>query len=225
MTREELAAELEQDTAAGRGSSPLGDAVADRRDERASDGDGDAQPAEESVPVDGVEAGGESEAESSSSGAESGDGSAVEAGSPPTYEDPAAIAAQRDEYLEALQRLKAEFENFRKRTERQWREMMDRAAEHLVSDLLPVLDACDAAIGHGVTEVEPIRAALLDVLSKAGLERMEPVGEVFDPEMHEAVQHEESDDHEGPPEVVEVMRHGYRWRGRVLRPALVVVRG
>ncbi|GIU84687.1 MAG: hypothetical protein KatS3mg008_1462 [Acidimicrobiales bacterium] len=204
MTREELAAEVGQDTVAA-GGSPVGDTAPDHGDARVVQGDGESgaesHDAEPSAKVDRVEAGGESEA------------------------DPATIAAQRDEYLEALQRLKAEFENFRKRTERQWREMMDRAAEHLVADLLPVLDACDAAIGHGVAEVEPIRAALLDVLSKAGLERMEPAGEVFDPEMHEAVQHEESDDHEGPPEVVEVMRHGYRWRGRVLRPALVVVRG
>jgi molecular chaperone GrpE len=133
------------------------------------------------------------------------------------------LAAERDEYLEALQRVKAEFDNYRKRTEKQRTEMVERATGQLVEQLLPVLDACDAAVSHGATEVEPIQNALLDILGREGLDPMPGVGEPFDPNLHEAVMHEPGDDDR--PTVAEEMRRGYLWKGRVLRPAMVKVRG
>jgi molecular chaperone GrpE len=138
------------------------------------------------------------------------------------------LARQRDEYLNALQHLQAEFENYRKRVERQNREVVDNAATALVKKLLPVLDTADLALAHGGGEdVQQVASALFDVLSKEGLERVLPEGQPFDPEMHDAVAHEPAagDGAPGRPEVSEVLRAGYRWKGRVLRPAMVKVRG
>ncbi|MEJ5254635.1 MAG: nucleotide exchange factor GrpE [Acidimicrobiales bacterium] len=132
------------------------------------------------------------------------------------------LAAERDEYLEALQRVKAEFDNFKRRTSKERVELIDRANAQLAQKLLPVLDACEAAIGHGAEGIEPIYKKLLDTLEKEGLERMEPVGGPFDPNLHEAVLHEPGDG--GEPVVVESMRTGYLWKGQVLRPAMVKVR-
>ncbi|WP_334142493.1 nucleotide exchange factor GrpE [Rhabdothermincola sp.] len=132
------------------------------------------------------------------------------------------LAAERDEYLEALQRVKAEFDNFKRRTSKERVELIDRANAQLVDKLLPVLDACEAALGHGAESVEPIYKSLLDILEKEGLERMEPVDHPFDPNLHEAVLHEPGDG--GEPVVVESMRTGYLWKGQVLRPAMVKVR-
>lgn len=132
------------------------------------------------------------------------------------------LAAERDEYLDALRRVKAEFDNFKKRTEKERLQTVDRAAEAIVRDLLPVVEACDAAVAHGDEGAIAIRALLFEVLGKGGLEKMEPVGKPFDPMLHEAVLQEVGD---GPSdEVVEVMRPGYTWRGRVLQPAMVKVR-
>ncbi len=133
------------------------------------------------------------------------------------------LAAERDEYLEALQRVQAEFDNFKKRTARERSELTERAYAQLADRLLPVVDACEAAISHGASDVEPIYKALVDVLEKAGLQRMDPAGEPFDPTLHEAVMHEPGDGHE--PIVSEILRTGYSWKGQVLRPAMVKVRG
>ena len=130
---------------------------------------------------------------------------------------------ERDEYRDALQRVKAEFDNFRKRTAKEAGETRDRAAENLVRQLLPVLDACDAAVLHDATDVGPISKMLLETLAKEGLEPMIPEGQPFDPELHEAVMHEPGDG--GESVVTESLRTGYLWKGRVLRPAMVKVRG
>ncbi len=136
--------------------------------------------------------------------------------------DPAA-AAERDEYREALQRLKAEFDNFRKRTAKETVETRQRASEALVIELLPVLDACDAAVVHDATDVGPISKMLLETLEKQGLEPMVVEGQTFDPLLHEAVLHEPGDG--GEAVVIESLRTGYLWKGRVLRPAMVKVKG
>lgn len=133
------------------------------------------------------------------------------------------VAAERDEYLEALRRVKAEFDNYKKRTDKERVQMIDRANETLVADLLPVLDACDAAVAHGAEGVAQIRSLLSEVLGKGGLELMNPEGEPFDPTLHEAVLHEDGED--GTETVAESLRAGYTWRGRVIRPAMVKVRG
>jgi molecular chaperone GrpE len=139
-------------------------------------------------------------------------------------DDPArAAAAERDEYRDALQRLKAEFDNYRKRTAKAEAETRERASEALVVSLLPVLDACDAAVVHDADDVGPISKMLLETLAKQGLEPMVVEGQPFDPVLHEAVLHEPGDSDE--PIVVESMRTGYLWKGRVLRPAMVKVKG
>ena len=105
------------------------------------------------------------------------------------------------------------------------RENLERAHEGLVEKLLPVLDTMDLAIAHGGGEdVKQLGGALNDTLSKQGLERIDPIDEPFDPTLHDAVAHEPADD-DGGPRVAEVMRAGYRWKGRVLRPAMVKVKG
>lgn len=133
--------------------------------------------------------------------------------------------AERDEYLDLARRTQAEFENYRKRVANQQADDVARATAGLVEQLLPVLDACDGAIAHGAGEVEPIYAALLQTLEKQGLERIDPAGEAFDPTRHEAVMHEPADDGDEGTLVTAVMRAGYAWKGRVVRPAMVKVRG
>lgn len=142
--------------------------------------------------------------------------------------DPVARAEiERDVHLLDLQRVSAEFANFRKQTERRNAEVASRARGDLAERLLPVLDACDLALGHGTEDVAPIHAALVNALAPMGLEILDPVGEPFDPTRHEAVLHEPAgeDDAGGTQVVVEVLRRGYVWSGRVLRPAMVKVRG
>ncbi len=130
--------------------------------------------------------------------------------------------AERDEYLDMLRRLQAEFENYRRRVEAQREEQRAQAAADLVRELLPVLDACDAAVAAGHGDVEPVRAQLLGTLEKHGLSTVAEAGVSFDPHVHEAVLHEEGD---GEPVVAEVLRTGYLWNDRVVRAAMVKVRG
>jgi molecular chaperone GrpE len=134
-------------------------------------------------------------------------------------------ANERDEFLEALRRTQADFENYRKRVMKQQAEDVARAAESLVEKLLPVLDACDGAVRHGAVEVEPIFAALLGILEKEGLGRIDPLGDAFDPNVHDAVMHEPAVDGDDATVVSDVMRPGYSWKGRIVRPAMVKVRG
>ena len=140
------------------------------------------------------------------------------------------LERERDEYLGTLQRLQADFENYRKRVARQADDAATRAAGDLVGKLLPVLDAFDLAVAHftqadsdeGVALAQA-RALTLDTLAKEGLERIDEVGVVFDPTVHDAVAHDQGD---GESQVVEeVLRAGYRWKGAVLRPAMVRVKG
>jgi molecular chaperone GrpE len=133
------------------------------------------------------------------------------------------LAAERDEYLDALRRVKAEFDNFKKRTSKERIELTTRANASLVDKLLPVLDACEAAISHGAADVDPIYKTMLDVLEKEGLERM-PTDEVMcDPNLHDAVMHEPGEGAESV--VVDTFRTGYLWKGQVIRPAMVKVQG
>jgi len=138
-------------------------------------------------------------------------------------EDISALAAERDQFKDIALRLQADFENYRKRVTSQSAEEAYRATARLVDELLPVLDACEAAFAHGGEGVEPIWSALIGTLQKQGLEAMDLHGQPFDPAEADAVMHEEGD--AGEPIVAEVMRTGYRWKGRVLRPAMVKVKG
>ena len=133
------------------------------------------------------------------------------------------VVGERDQYLALAQSKQAEFENYKKRMMARQADEVARAAEVLVDKLLPVLDACESAIDHGHRDVEPVFAALLGTLEKEGLTRIHPSsGEAFDPTVHEAVVHEPGD---GDTVVSQVLRTGYAWKGRLLRPAMVKVRG
>jgi len=130
---------------------------------------------------------------------------------------------ERDEFRDHLLRLQADFDNYRKRVQKELGEAGDKALGRFVEELLPVLDAVDAARAHGGTDVEPVAGLLVDLLDKQGLERVGAEGDVFDPTLHDAVLHEEGDD--DVQTVDQVLRAGWRWRGRVLRPAMVKVVG
>ena len=140
----------------------------------------------------------------------------------------ARVTAERDEYLAHLQRTQAEFDNYRKRMLRDQTLHLERATANLIEQLLPVLDSFELALGSAGTDVERFRKGVelvygefLGALEKAGLERIEALGKPFDPEEHEAVMHVEDDG--GAPGVRDVVRSGYRFKGRVLRPAMVKV--
>ncbi len=142
------------------------------------------------------------------------------------------LANERDEYLHALQRTQADFENYRKRIARQQQEQTARAAADLVAKLLPVLDTLDLAQAHqgeagadseDAKALNASRTMLLDLLAKEGLERVDDAEVPFDPSVHDAVARAEGES--GEVVVDEVLRSGYRWKGQVLRPAMVRVRG
>ena len=123
--------------------------------------------------------------------------------------------------------MQAEFENYRKRSVAQLIDETDRNAGRIVESLLPALDAGEAAINHGVVGVEPIFNSLLMALQKQGLEVLNLVDTVFDPSVADAVLHEPAgaDELIGETRVVEVLRTGYLWKTRVLRAAMVKVKG
>ncbi len=192
---------------------------------------GGAEPVDEVEPVDGADPDDDEvvEAEPEASSDDDGDDEVVEDEDTPEALEAdlfavlaTELAAERDDYLDQLRRLQADFENYRKRVLKQQEATAERATEGLVADLLPVLDACDAAAQHGDDAAGPIAKALAEVLEKQGLVKLAPEGETFDPNHHEAVAHEPGD---GESVVTEVLRPGYVWKGRVLRPAMVRVRG
>ncbi len=139
-----------------------------------------------------------------------------------------ALAKERDEYLDALQRLKAEFDNYRKRVARDQQELAARAHERLVRELVPVLDdlerALEAAAEHEEAKLEEgvrlVHRALADALAKEGLAEIETDGK-FDPHSQEALLSQPSDEEEGT--VIQVLQKGYKLGDRVLRPARVVI--
>ena len=137
---------------------------------------------------------------------------------------PPAACSQCAEYLESLTRLKAEFVNYRRRASEQQAQAGARGAADLAARLLPVLDASEAGAAHDTDLVGPLHSALTDALTEGGLEVISPAGEPFDPQYHEAVVHE-TGEAPGPQIVTDVLRTGYAWGGRVLRPAVVGVRG
>jgi molecular chaperone GrpE len=140
--------------------------------------------------------------------------------------DVEALVAERDQLKALAVRLQADFENFRKRATAQHSADIDRATGRLAEALLPVLDACEAAFSHGVEGVEPIWSALIGALQRQGLEALDLQDQPFDPAVAEAVLHEPADNGDGDqPVVVETLRTGYRWKDKVLRAAMVKVKG
>ena len=142
-------------------------------------------------------------------------------------DDAATLTAERDSYKDIALRLQADFDNYRKRVGTQLADEVQRATGRIAEALLPVLDACEAAFLQHPAEVEPIFNSLLGELRKLGLEAMNLHEKPFDPALAEAVAHEAAveGNSEGGPIVSEVLRSGYTWNGRVLRPAVVKVSG
>jgi molecular chaperone GrpE len=140
-----------------------------------------------------------------------------------------ALERERDEYLDSLQRLKAEFDNYRKRAAREQESLATRASESLLKELLPILDDLERALAVAEQQEEAeleegvrlVHRALLEVMRKHGLELIETDG-AFDPHVHEALLAQPAEGAE-PGSVVQVLQKGYRLGDRVLRPARVVV--
>ena len=154
------------------------------------------------------------------------DAIAVEEAEAAVEHDVDALLTERDSFREIAQRLQADFENYRKRVATQTSDDIDRATGRIAESLLPVLDACEAAFVAHPAEIEPLFNLLLTELKKQGLEALDLSGKTFDPAKADAVIHEEGEgDGIGNPVVSDVLRTGYTWKGRVLRPAMVKVRG
>ena len=140
----------------------------------------------------------------------------------------AAVTRERDEYLAALQRLKAEFDNYRKRVAREEQQVVVRASERIVKQLLPMADdlerAVEAAVEHGETKVADgvrlVHRSMVDLLAREGLVEVDTSGR-FDPHTQEALLTQSSDEPEGT--VIQVIQKGFRLGDHVLRPARVVV--
>ncbi|HUZ81190.1 MAG TPA: nucleotide exchange factor GrpE [Gaiellaceae bacterium] len=141
----------------------------------------------------------------------------------PVAVDVKALTRERDEYLDALQRLKAEFDNYRKRVARDQQELAARAHERLVKELVPILDDLERALAHDGDLDEGIRLIhrqFSDALAKEGLTEVATDGK-FDPHTQEALLSQPSDADEGT--IIEVLQKGYRLGDHVLRPARVVI--
>jgi molecular chaperone GrpE len=144
--------------------------------------------------------------------------------------DTAALKRERDDFHDRLLRKTAEFDNYRKRIERERREQADQSVQELLLELLSVVDDFDRALTVDAGErggayrkgVELIHGKLQDMLRKQGVKAMDTIGTDFDPNIHMAVMHEESPEHrEG--EVIGELQKGYMLHDRLLRPAMVKV--
>ena len=144
--------------------------------------------------------------------------------------DPAQLQRERDEYRDWLLRKTAEFDNYRKRVERERRDLETFAVSELLQELLPLVDDFERALtvdaGGGSAAyragVELIDKQLLDILRKHGVTPIEAAGKTFDPHFHQAVAHESSDRHRDG-EIIAELRRGYMLGDRLLRPAMVKV--
>jgi molecular chaperone GrpE len=143
--------------------------------------------------------------------------------------DLASLQRERDDLLDTTRRLQADFENYRKRVAREQASLAERSTERLLEQLLPVLDSFELAVmnldQNDVDEmvrkgIDLVYAELVAVMERAGLQRIEANDAPFDPNEHEAVL---QDDGDGEPHVEDVLRTGWKLKGRVLRPAMVRV--
>jgi molecular chaperone GrpE len=137
------------------------------------------------------------------------------------------LRVERDDYLATLQRLQADFDNYRRRALRDQETAAERAGEKVIMRLLPVLDTFEMALTHDAAEsgMAKLHDSLLSALEAEGLERLAPIDEPFDPLVADAVVHEEDDGEAAGPVVSEVLRAGYRWKTKVVRAAMVKVKG
>jgi molecular chaperone GrpE len=145
-------------------------------------------------------------------------------------DDVTQLQQERDDLQDRLLRSAAEFDNYRKRTERERRELSDAVAADLIRDLLPVIDDLERALAASSPATDPalrlgvelIHKQLLEAIRRRGAEALNVVGEDFDPSWHEALASEPAGDRRDG-EIVEQIRRGYRMGSRLIRPALVKV--
>ena len=183
---------------------------------------------EKVIPIDGVRA--EREAELSQASDDSSAQGTQAGGETSLASELQKLKAEKEELLQTMIRRQADFENFRKRTERDRHEEGRRGVERLILDLIPVLDAFDRALqAHDEPGFEEyrkgitlIRKQLWDSIAKHGVQRIEAAGKIFDPHQHQAIERLESEEY---PDgfIVAVFQDGYSFHGRVLRPAIVRV--
>ncbi len=183
---------------------------------------------EKVIPIDGVR--GEREVDSTQSSDDSSSADPPAGGEAFEASELQKLKAEKEELLQTMIRRQADFENFRKRTERDRHEEGRRGVERLILDLIPVLDAFDLALqAHDDPAYEEyrkgitlIRKQLWDSIAKHGVQRIEAAGKIFDPHQHQAIERLESEEF---PDgfIVAVFQDGYMFHGRVLRPAIVRV--
>lgn len=150
---------------------------------------------------------------------------------PAPADEAAKLAAERDQLRDRLLRTTAEFDNYRKRVDRDRRDMSDRAAESVLLELLPIVDDLERALaaeatGEGAEAyrrgVELIYKQVMDLLTRRGVKAMDALGADFDPNLHQAVASEAAEGARDG-EVIAVLRAGYLLNDRLLRPAMVKV--
>jgi molecular chaperone GrpE len=148
-------------------------------------------------------------------------------------ETPEAVKAERDDLLARLQRVSADYLNYQKRVQREMTEGREFANTNLIRDLLAVLDDMERAMeaareNHAddplLAGMQLVYEKALEVLGRYGLKRIDAEGEPFDPTCHEAMMQQPSEEHETPT-VLQELQSGYELKGRVIRPARVVVSG
>lgn len=140
------------------------------------------------------------------------------------------LATDLEDLRQTLLRRQADFENYRKRIEKERTDDQKRATSRVIEQLIPVLDGFEQALAaHKEAEYESYRKGfaliykqLLDNLAKLGVERIDPLGRLFDPHLHQALDRAESSNHPDGT-ILEVFQPGYVFHGRVLRPAMVRV--
>jgi molecular chaperone GrpE len=142
----------------------------------------------------------------------------------------AKLAAELDDLRQTLLRRQADFDNYRKRTEKERAEDWKRSTARVIEGMIPTIDGFEQALAaHRETEYENYRKGfeliykqLLENITKLGAERMDPAGKLFDPHLHQAVDRAETTEHEDGT-ILQVFQPGYLFHGRVLRPAMVRV--
>jgi molecular chaperone GrpE len=183
---------------------------------------------EKVIPIDGVRA--EREVDSTQSSDDPSSADPPAGGEASEGAELLKLKSEKEELMQTMIRRQADFENFRKRTERDRHEEGRRGVERLINDLIPVLDAFDLALqAHDDAAYDEyrkgitlIRKQLWDSIAKHGVQRIEAAGKIFDPHMHQAIERLESEEF---PDgfIVAVFQDGYMFHGRVLRPAIVRV--
>lgn len=164
--------------------------------------------------------------------AEGEDGASAQTEAETPAPDPLAEALEENKRIrDQLLRTAADFDNFRKRSRREVSDAAERGREEILKELLPVFDNLERAAEHAkaATEVEALVEGIdlvikqfVDTLSKIGVEKLDARGQAFDPSVHEAIQHLETDE-VAPGSVAHQVQSGYKMGGRLVRPCMVVV--